>query len=111
MSMERGSLAARHDFDALPLSPDIDVHFVQYFEIAALADMAHRLVPGVSIGEPGLARYFTFDPECILTFKRKGRWLGGMAFLYLNSRGHDALLLDEICLTEPETRYLASADE
>jgi hypothetical protein len=111
MWKERGSFAARHDFDSLPLSPQIDVHCAQYSELAALAGMARRLVPGVRIGEPELARYFTFDPECILTFSQKGRLLGGMAFLYLNDRGHDALLLDEICLTEPDTRHLASASE
>ncbi len=111
MRMERGSFAARHDFDSLPLSPDIDVRCAQYSEISALADMARRLVPGVRIGEPELARYFTYDPECIVTFTRKQKLLGAMAFLYLNDRGHDALLLDEICLTEPDTRYLASPNE
>lgn len=111
MSMERGSFAARHDFDALPLSPDVDVRCAQSFEIAALSEMAHRLVPGVQIGTTELARYFTFDPQSILTFSRKGNLLGGMAFLFLNDRGHDALLLDEICLTAPETHYLASAKE
>jgi hypothetical protein len=111
LALERASFAGRHDFDALPLSPDIDVHCAQFSEIAALSDMALRLVPGVRIGEAGLARYFTFDPDSILTFSRKGTLLGGMAFLYLNDRGHDALLLDEICLTEPDTRLLASRDE
>src|SRR6478609_4642024 len=111
MRMERGSFAARHDFDSLPLSPDIDVRCAQYSEISALAGMARRLVPGVRIGEPELARYFTYDPECIVTFTRKHKLLGAMAFLYLNDRGHDALLLDEICLTEPDTRYLASPNE
>lgn len=111
MTMERGSLTARHDFDALPLSPDVDVHCAQFDEIAALADMAHRLVPGVRIGERELARYLTFDPQCILTFSRNRRLLGAMAFLYLNDRGHDALLLDEICLTEPDTRLLASGNQ
>jgi hypothetical protein len=109
--MERGSFAARHEFDALPLSPDIDVHCAQFSEIAALADMAHRLVPGVRIGEQELARYFTFDPQCLLTFTRNGALVGGMAFLFLNERGHDALLLDEICLTEPDIRHLASGNE
>ncbi|MBR0957012.1 hypothetical protein [Bradyrhizobium japonicum] len=111
MSMERGSFAARHDFDALPLSPDVDVRCAQFSEIAALSEMAHRLVPGVEIGAAGLARYFTLDPQSILTFSRKGKLVGGMAFLFLNDRGHDALLLDEICLTAPEMRYLASANE
>lgn len=111
MGMERGSFAARHDFDALPLSPDVDVRCAQSSEIAALAQMAHRLVPGVRIGAEELARYATFDPQSILTFSRRDRLVGGMAFLFLNDRGHDALLLDEICLTAPETRYLASAKE
>jgi len=111
MSMERGSFAARHDFDALPLSPDVDVRVAQFSEIAELAGMAHRLVPGVQIGATELERYSAFDPQSLLTFSRKGRLLGGMAFLFLNDRGHDALLLDEICLTAPQTRYLASADQ
>jgi hypothetical protein len=109
--MERGSFAARHDFDALPLSPDVDVRVAQFSEIAELSEMARRLVPGVQIGTNELAQYFTFDPQSILTFNRKGQLLGGMAFLFLNDRGHDALLLDEICLTAPQTRYLAAADE
>ena len=91
MSMERGSFAARHDFDALPLSPDVDVRCAQFEEIAALSEMAHRLVPGVQIGAMELAKYFAFDPESILTFTRNGNLLGGMAFLFLNDRGHDAL--------------------
>lgn len=111
MAMERGWLAARHDFDALPLSPDVDVRCAQFSEIAALSEMAHRLVPGVQIGTAELARYLTFDPQSILTFSRKGQLVGGMAFLFLNDRGHDALLLDEVCLTAPETHYLASAKE
>ena len=45
--MERGSFAARHDFDALPPSPDIDVRCAQFSEIAALSGMAQRLVPGM----------------------------------------------------------------
>lgn len=109
--LERPSSAARHDFDALPPSADIGVHCAQFAEIGALSDMAHRLVPGVRIGEAELARYFTLDPESILTFSRKGRLLGAMAFLFLNDCGHDALLLDEICLTEPDTRFLACGDE
>ncbi|MBR0726655.1 hypothetical protein [Bradyrhizobium manausense] len=111
MSMERGSFAARHDFDALPLSPEVDVRRAQFSEIAALSEMARRLVPGVQIGATELATYFAFDPQSILTFTRKGNLLGGMAFLFLNDHGHDALLLDDICLTAPETRYLASAND
>jgi hypothetical protein len=109
--MERVSFAVRHDFDALPLSPDVDVRCAQFSEIAALSGMAHRLVPGVRIGASELARYLEFDPQSLLTFSRKGQLLGGMAFLFLNDRGHDALLLDEICLTAPQTHCLAMAGE
>jgi hypothetical protein len=73
--------------------------------------MAHRLVPGVKMSSDTLGNYFTFDPESILTFSRKGSLLGAIAFLYLNDRGHDALLLDEICLTRPEVEFLAAPGE
>ncbi len=110
-AMERGTLAARHDFDMLPRSAEIDVQPAQPSELSALADMANRLVPGVRITEPDLERYFTFDPESILTFSRKKKLLGAVAFLYLNSRGHDALILDEVNLTHPDVRLLAGHSE
>ena len=109
--MERGSFAARHDFDALPLSPDVEVRCAQFSEIAALCDMAHRLVPGVRIGAAELATYLAFDPQSLLSFSRKGDLVGGMAFLFLSDRGRDALLRDEICLTAPDTFHLASGDQ
>ena len=108
---ERASLAARHDFDSLSTSSDIEVRFAQHSEIPVLADMAHRMVPGVQITAPILNRYLAFDPECILTFNRRERLLGAIAFLYLNSRGHDALILDEIYLTQPDIGLLARSGE
>lgn len=108
---ERGSSSPRHEFDELPISSDVQAEPARYSQLAALADMAHRLVPGVGASELDLARYLTFDPDCILTFSRRGRLLGGMAFLFLNHRGHDALLLDEICLTKPDVGLLSRADQ
>jgi hypothetical protein len=105
--MERGSFAPRHDFDMLPRSAEIEVQPTRRAELWALADMANRLVPGVQITEPDLERYFAFDPESILTFRRKTKLLGAVAFLYLNSQGHDALMLDDINLTHPDLRLLA----
>src|ERR1700724_1305909 len=96
--MERGSLSARHDFDMLPRSREIDVQPARHSELSALAEMGKRMVPGVQITEPDLERYFAFDPASILTFSRKAKLLGGVAFLYLNDRGHDALILDRINL-------------
>jgi hypothetical protein len=61
--------------------------------------------------ESMLGKYLAFDPECILTFSRHERLLGAIAFLFLNGRGHDALILDEISLTHPEFGLLARRDE
>src|ERR1700687_2905144 len=105
--MERASLAARHDFDMLPRSPEIDVQPARHSELSALAEMGNRMVPGVQITEPDLERYFAFDPASILTFSRKGKLLGAVAFLYLNERGHDALILDKMTLTHPDFGLLA----
>jgi hypothetical protein len=109
--MERATFAARHDFDMLPRCAEIDVQPARHPELSALAYMANRLVPGVQIAEPDLERYFIFDPESILTFSRKQKLLGGVAFLYLNSRGHDALILNGINLTNPDFGLLASRSD
>lgn len=111
MAMERGSLVARHEFDGLALNADVQVQPACYADLSALAEMAHRLVPGVGASEFDLARYLVFDPDCILTFTRYDKLVGGMAFLFLNHRGHDALLLDNICLTKPDLRLLCRDDE
>jgi hypothetical protein len=100
-------LTRKHDFDALPRSREIEVRPAQPSELSVLADMANRLVPGVHISEPDLERYFGFDPTSILTFNQKDRLLGAVAFLYLNCRGHDALIFDEINLTHPDVGLLA----
>ena len=91
---ERASFAARHDFDMLPRSTEIAVRPVRRSELSAIAEMGNRMVPGVRISEPDLEKYFAFDPGSILTFSRHDRLLGAVAFLYLNSPGHEALLLD-----------------
>jgi hypothetical protein len=109
--MERATLAARHDFDTLPRSAEIDVQPARRCELSALAAMANQLVPGVQITEPELERYFGLDPESILTFSRKKKLLGAVAFLYLNSRGHDALILDAMNLTHPDLGLLADRSD
>ena len=110
-NMERAPIAARHDFDTLPRSAEIDVRPAQRSELSALADMANRLVPGVRIAEPDLERYFTFDPDSILTFSRKQKLLGAVAFLYLSDRGHDALIFNKMILTNPDFGLLAGRSD
>jgi len=109
--MERASLAARHDFDMLPRSADIDVQPARYSELSAIAEMGNRMVPGVQITERDLERYFAFDPGSILTFSRKQKLLGAVAFLYLNDRGHDALIFNKMNLTHPDLGLLAGRSE
>jgi hypothetical protein len=109
--MERVCLAARHDFDTLPASAEIDVQPARHQELSALTDMANQMVPGVQITEPILGSYVALDPECLLTFSRKQRLLGAIAFLYLNNRGHDALMLGEISLARPDVSLLAGTDD
>jgi hypothetical protein len=108
---ERVSLVARHDFDSLPTDSEIEVRPARHSELSIVADMGRRLVPGVQISEPTLGEYLTFDTECILTFGRHEKVLGAMAFLFLNSRGHDALILGEISLTRPEVGLLAGRND
>jgi hypothetical protein len=108
---ERASLAARHDFDMLPRSTEIAVQPVRRSELSAVAEMGNRMVPGVRISESDLEKYFAFDPASILTFSRHDKLLGAVAFLYLNSRGHDALLLDRMNLTHPDFGLLAGRSE
>jgi hypothetical protein len=109
--MERVSLTKRHDFDSLSTSTLIEVRPARSSEIAVIADMATRMVPGVEIGEQALRRHFDFDPECILTFRWQEKLLGGMAFLYLNTRGHDALILGEMSPSSPDFELFARSDE
>jgi hypothetical protein len=111
LDMKRGSGGGRHDFDSLPNDADVEVRGARPAELPVLAEMACRLIPGIDMPSDILSMYLAFDPEAILSFSRRGKLLGAIAFLYLNHRGHDALLLDEICLARPEMQYLAAADE
>src|SRR5436305_2446171 len=111
-AMERVSLKnKRHDFDTLSTETSIEVRPPHSSEIAVVADMATRMVPGVQIGEQALRRHFDFDSECILTFRWQEKLLGGMAFLYLNARGHDALILGDMSPSSPDFELFARSDE
>jgi hypothetical protein len=109
--MERATLAAKRDFDLLPRSTEIAVQPARRSDLGALSDMANQLVPGVQITEPDLERYYSFDPGSILTFCRKDKLLGAVAFLYLNDRGNDALILDDVDWTHPDIGLLAGSSE
>src|SRR5882757_8313699 len=105
--MERVSLTnKRHDFDSLSTNTLIEVGPAQSSEIAVIADMATRMVPGAEIGEQALRRHFDFDPECILTFSWQEKLLGGMAFLYLNTSGRGSAGLGKAAAHLRKPRYV-----
>jgi hypothetical protein len=109
----RGSrhFGPRHELDGLAPVSVISVGPAMQHEVAGLAAIARREIPGVNLSETGLARFHRADPESIFAFRRGNSLLGGIAFLYLNCRGHDALLLDNIDLKNPARRFLAAPDE
>src|SRR5436190_2184320 len=109
--MERPCFTTRHDFDSLPTATKVEVRPAESVEIPDIAAMARSMVPGVQIGEQGLKRHHLHDDECILVFAQRDRLLGGMAFLYLSERGHDALMLGELSPTHPDFNLLAKRDE
>jgi hypothetical protein len=107
-SSEKG---LRHPLDALPATTAITVRLATPRQLPVLADIARAEIPGVQLSEQGLAQFLNHDPESIFTFERSGKLLGGIAFLYFNCRGHDALLLDAIDLKAPSREFLARSGE
>jgi len=106
-----GDFSPRHELDRLALTSVIDVGPAKPEEIAGLAAIARREIPGIDLSDAGLVQFRQADPESIFAFSRSGGLLGGIAFLYLNYRGHDALLLDNIDLKNPQRDFLAAPDE
>src|SRR5882724_9557567 len=109
----RGSadFAGRHELDRLVTTNAIAAAPATYGQLADLAAIAKKEIPGVNASEAGLVQFLQDDPESIFALQRDGSLLGGLALLYLNCRGHDALLLDEIDLKNPSREYLARPGE
>jgi hypothetical protein len=111
MFRESGHFATRHELDRLSPTSAINVSLATRQQLIDLVAIARREIPGVNASEAGLAQFLRDDPESIFAFERAGKLLGGIAFLYLNCRGHDALLLDDIDLKNPAREFLARPDE
>jgi hypothetical protein len=109
----RGSadFAGRHELDRLATTNAITAGPATFEQLADLAAIAKKEIPGVNASEAGLVQFLRDDPESIFALQRDGSLLGGIALLYLNCRGHDALLLDEIDLKNPSREYLARPGE
>lgn len=104
-------LDARHELDGLLPTSAVKVGLATHRQLPDLVAIARREIPGVNVTEAALAQFLRSDPESIFAFERAESQLGGIAFLYLNRRGHDALLLDNIDLKNPGQEFLARGDE
>src|ERR1700754_4644808 len=94
-------LGLRHDLNGLSSTSVVTVGLATPRQLTGLAAIARQEIPGVKATEETLAGFLDADPESIFAFQRSGNLLGGIAFLFLNCRGHDALLLDDIDLKSP----------
>ena len=101
----------RHQLDMLPRTDLVAARPVTPDRLGELAALARREIPGVRASEQDLAEFLRHDPNSIFVLCRGRNLLGGIAFLYLNCAGLDALLLDEFSLYDPPRKYLARPDE
>src|SRR5690242_14405762 len=106
-----GDFACRHELDRLAATTRVAAQPATFEQLAELTAIAKKEIPGVNASQVSLAQSLRHDPESIFAFQHNGSVLGGIAFLYLNCRGHDALLLDEIDLKNPSRIYLARPEE
>jgi hypothetical protein len=109
--LESGDFAGRHELDRLATTTLINAEPATPEQLAELAAIAKKEIPGVNASEVGLIQFLRNDPESIFALTRQGRIIGGIALLYLNCCGHDALLLDEIDLKNPRQEFLARPGE
>lgn len=105
------SRAGCHDFDRLEPTAGVEAVPATAADIPLLVATAHETVPGVTLGAAELQAYCRINPDTVLAFRRNGQLLGGIAFLFLNHDGVDALMLDEINLKRPQGRFIAGADQ
>jgi hypothetical protein len=101
----------RDDFDSLRPDSGVIVRPARVKDLATLARIARRTIPGADVGDARLRALCLRDRNTAFAFSRGSELIGGAAFLYLNFRGLDALLLDDIDLHDPDPRLLAGPDE
>jgi hypothetical protein len=110
-STQREARNALPEFDFLLPVSALEVRPAKPHELAPLARLAGSSIPGVTATADHLELLQTRDPECIFSFRRAGELIGGCAFLYLNYRGHDGLILDTLNCRKPDLAHLAEAGE
>jgi hypothetical protein len=111
LSRGSGHFADRHELDRLSSTSAIVVSLASDRQLFDLIAIAKQEIPQVDASNGRIAQVLRDNPESAFSFRRAGRLLGGIAFLYLNYRGHDSLLLDGIDLRNPSLDFLAQPDE
>jgi hypothetical protein len=99
------------EFDLLIPAQDLSVRPAKLRELPTLARIARETIPGISLSGTQLKAFWGRDRDTVFSFSRGARLIGGVAFLYLNPLGLDALVLDDINLANPELKFLAAPDE
>ena len=110
-SSQRDALAPLPEFDFLLPVSTLEVRPARESELEFLARLAGTAIPGVKASAEYLEMLQSRDPESFFSFLRDGKLIGGCAFLYLNYRGHDALVLDDLNVSRPDVDHLAAASE
>ena len=105
------SIKQRRELDLLTAAVDVEVSPATLAELPAMVDMAVRSIPGVNVKLATVERIHRIDPSSIFAFRVNGIVKGGIAFLYLNAAGLDALILDELDISNPQFRFLARPGE
>ena len=110
-SINSGIDAGLVTFDRLAPTVETRVRRAKTNELAGLARLARDMIPGANVSDQTLKALCSRDRDTVFAFLRGRKVIGGAAFLYLNYRGHDALVLDEIDLHDPDPVYLAAPGE
>jgi hypothetical protein len=110
-SVQRQVLDLPPEFDFLPIASALEVRPAVRRELKPLAHLAASTIPGVQPVLRHLEMMHARDPESFFSFRQAGNLIGGCAFLYLNYRGHDALMLDRLNTRMPDLDHLAEAGE
>jgi hypothetical protein len=102
---------ARHEFDKLTECYAIDASPATTTELPIVEAIAKNEIPSISAGRNVLERIHEWNPESVFPFRSKGKILGGVAFLYLNNLGFEALILGEFDFACPDLKLLARPSE
>jgi hypothetical protein len=110
-SIQRQGGIQAAEFDLLAPASALEVRPSRADELGSLIGLARRAIPGAEVDAAYLEQLRARDPASVFSFLRGGELAGGCAFLYLNYRGHDALVLDCLDLHRPDPDHLAAAAE